>query len=260
MSRFVHVLIALAVIAVPVIGWFIEGWSGATTLAVYWFETVASCLLVSARALLHQRWNPLQGHFQYAAAQASRRSSATSSFVGGFTVISLMFCAVHAVFLGAILLLLHQHGQRRLVDIDWRSLGFACLTVFAFLIVDFTVDLFSLRRWAFWRLEQLANRGISRVIVVHLTLIFGFVAIALTDAPDSFFGVFVVLKTLAALSFVLPQYEPAVAPKWLSNLMNRVPDRAPNAKPGERFEDYWAKDRTQEIARRERNERPWVRP
>lgn len=255
MSRLIHVLIALAVIAVPVIGWFLDGWSGATTLAVYWFETVASCLLVSARALLHQRWTPLQGHFRYTASQANRRSSQVSSFVGGFTVVTMMFCAVHAVFLGALLLLLHQKSQNALIAVDWRTIGYGCLTVFAFLIVDFTVDLFTLRRWSFWQLEQLANRGLSRVIVVQLTLLIGFGAIALTDAPDSFFGVFVVLKTLAALSFVLPQYEPATAPAWLSNLMNRMP----NVKPGERFEDYWAKDIKDEAARRERNERPWVR-
>lgn len=137
----------------------------------------------------------------------------------------------------------------------WRSVGFGCLIVFAFLVVDFTVDLASLRRWSFRRLEQLANRGLSRVIVVHVTLIFGFIAIALTDAPTSFFGVFVVLKTLAALSFVVPQYEPARAPRSLSNLMNRVP----NVHPGERFEDFWAEDRKHEMTRRERNERPWSR-
>ena len=254
MSRVLHILIALSVIAVPVIGWFVGGWSGATTLAVYWFETVASCLLVSARALLHQSWTPLYGHFRYSSAQAGRSRPQRSSFVGGFTVVSMAFCAVHAVFLGAILILLHRNEQSALVDIEWRSVGFGCLLVFGFLIVDFAVDLLSLRRWSFWRLERLANRGLSRVVVVHMTLILGFVAIALTDAPDAFFGVFVVLKTLAALSFVVPQYEPAAAPAWLSTLMNRVP----NVHPGERFEDFWAKDRKDESSRRERNERPWV--
>ena len=41
-----------------------------------------------------------------------------------------------------------------------------------------------------------ANQGISRVAVVHLTLIVGMAGIALTDAPEALFGVFVVLKTL----------------------------------------------------------------
>jgi hypothetical protein len=92
------------------------------------------------------------------------------------------------------------------------------------------------------------------VIVVHLTLIFGFLGVAITNAPDAFFGVFVVLKSMAALSGVVPQYEPAAAPKWLSSIMNRVP----NVHPGKKFEDFWAQDRADERERRERNEQPWV--
>ena len=198
---------------------------------------------------------PRYGHFRYSAPEANGRSSKLSSFVGGFTVVTMAFCAVHAVFLGAILLLLHHKSQSALVDIDWRSVRFGWFLVFAFLSVSFAVDLMSLRRWSFLRLEQLANQGLSRVIVVHMTLMLGFVAIALSGAPDAFFGIFVVLKTLASLSNLLPQYEPATAPAWLSKLMNRVP----NVRPGERFEDYWVEEREDEVARRERNERPWTR-
>lgn len=261
MSRIPHVLAVLAVLAVPFIGWFVEGWSGGTTLAVYWFETVAGCLLVSLRVLLHQRWKPLYGHFGYHASVSYRSSDRTrrrrqfASFVGGFTVTTMAFCAVHAVFLGTAILLLQQNGKGALARIDWDSVATGCLIVFAFLVVDFAVDLLSLRTWSFWRIEQLANRGLSRVIVVHLVIVLGFIGVALTDAPDALFGVFVVLKTMASLSFVLPHYEPATAPAWLSGLMNRVP----NTHPGERFEDFWAEDHADEVARRERNERPWSR-
>mgnify|MGYP007122183580 CR=1 FL=1 len=79
--------------------------------------------------------------------------------------------------------------------------------------------------------------------------------VALTDAPEALFGVFVVLKTLASLSWLLPQWEPATAPVWLSRLMNRVPGKH----PGERFEDFWAKDQEAELQRRKRNEQPWAR-
>jgi ABC-type multidrug transport system fused ATPase/permease subunit len=252
--RFVHPLSLLAVIAVPIVGWFFEDWSGPTTLAVYWFENVAASAFIVARILLHQRWSPRSGHFRYAAPSADRRSSRNSSFVAGFAVTSFAFCAAHAVFLAAIFLLLNRNGEGRLADVDWRSAGFGCLSVLAFLALDFFADLFSLRKWSFWQIEQTAQRGLSRVVVVHLTLIFGFVGIALTDAPSAFFGVFVVLKTLASLSAVLPQWEPATPPKWLSTMMNRVP----NVHPGERFEDFWAEDRADEAQRRERNERAWT--
>lgn len=254
MSRILHVITVAAILAVPFIGWFIDGWSGGTTLAVYWFETIMGCLLTSARILIHQRWTPLYGHFSYKSPNSTRSGTRLASFVGGFTVTTMAFCAVHAVFLGAALLLLDQNSKGDLARVDWRTVGIGCLIVFAFLIVDFAVDLLSLRRWSFWRIEQLANRGLSRVIVVHLVIVLGFIGIALTDAPDALFGVFVVLKTMASLSFVLPQYEPATPPRWLSRLMNTVP----NVHPGERFEDFWAEDRADEIARRERNERPWT--
>ncbi|MCV5263098.1 hypothetical protein OFC55_36110, partial [Escherichia coli] len=74
-------------------------------------------------------------------------------------------------------------------------------------------------------------------MVVHMTLLLGFVGIAATDAPSALFTVFVVLKTMAALSTVIPQWEPERPPRMLTNLMNRMP----NVHPGESFEDFWAK-------------------
>jgi hypothetical protein len=252
--RLAHVLTLLGVIAVPVVGWFVQNWSGATTLAVYWFETLAACTFISARILVHQRWSPRRGHFEYQGPSSGGRSGQIASFVSGFALVSFAFTAAHGVFLGAILFLLNHNGYGQLAVIDWRSVGFGCLTVVLLLAFDFAVDLLTLRQWSFWQLEQVANQALSRVMVVHLTLIIGFIGIAVTNTSDAFFGVFVVLKSLAALSGVVPQWEPAVAPRWLSNIMNR----APNVHPGKKFEDFWAKDRADERARRERNETPWV--
>jgi hypothetical protein len=44
--RLLHSVFQLAVTAVPAAGWFVQNWSAGTTLVVYWFETVAGCLLV----------------------------------------------------------------------------------------------------------------------------------------------------------------------------------------------------------------------
>jgi hypothetical protein len=126
-----------------------------------------------------------------------------------------------------------------------------CLYVLTALAIEFAVDLLGLRRWSFWQIEQTANRSLGRVVVVHLTLVLGMFAAAMTDF-SALFGVFVVLKTLYALSMALPQWEPATAPDWLSRVMNRLP----NVRPGERFEDAWAKDRADEVGRREKNEEP----
>jgi hypothetical protein len=254
MTRFVHLVSLLAVIAVPMVGWFVEDWSGGTTLAVYWFETLVMCFCIFARMVLHRRWTPRRGHFQYAAPSGARRGSQASSFLTGFAISSLAFCMAHGVFLGTVLFLLDRNGERALADVSWRSVGLGCLTVFIFLAVDFLADLPSLRRWSFWQIEQTAHRGLGRISVVHLTIVFGLIGVAVTGAPDALFGVFVVLKSLFALGTALPQWEPAAAPGWLSRVMNGIP----TVHPGRRFEDLWTEDRADEIERRQRNERPWV--
>ena len=253
MTRIVHVLALLVVNAVPVAGWFVEGWSAGTTLVVYWFETVAACIFVSARIVAHQRWSPRRGHVSYLAPKSNRQRSQTS-FLQGFLVTSLVFSAAHGLFLGVILFMLDRNGQGDLAGVDWRSVKLGSLYVLIALAIDFVVDLPGLRQWSFWQIEQTANRSLGRVVVVHLTLVFGMIGAAMTDA-SALFGVFVVLKTLYALSMALPQWDPATAPNWLSRVMNRLP----NVHPGQRFEDTWAKDRADEVERRERNEQPWAR-
>lgn len=249
-SRPWHVTAALGVVAVPLVGWFVGDWSGATTLVVYWFETVAGCLLVAGRAMLHRRWNPRRGHFDY---RAREDRSRRTTFVSGFLLVALSFSAAHAVFLGAVLVLLRQNRVADLATVDWRGVGAGCAAVLAFLVVGFLLDLTSLRRWTFGAVEEMATRGVGRVIVVHVTILVGFVGIALTEASAAFFGTFVVLRSLFALGTVVPQYDPATPPRWLSTLLDRVP----GARPGQRFEDFWARDRAAELARRERNEQPW---
>jgi hypothetical protein len=250
--RIVHLLALLAVNAIPAAGWFVEGWSAGTTLVVYWFENVAVCLFVAARIIVNQRTSPRRGHFRYQAPKSAGRSSQTS-FLNGFLVTSLAFSAAHGVFLGVILFVLDHNGQAGLADVAWRQVRNGCVGMLVILAIEFAVDVPGLRRWTFGQVEQTANRSLGRIAVVHLTLVLGMFGAVMTDA-SALFGVFIVLKTLNALSMALPQWEPASAPKWLSRVMNRLP----NAHPGDEFEDMWAKERADEAERRSRNEQPWT--
>ncbi|MEW5809203.1 MAG: DUF6498-containing protein [Actinomycetota bacterium] len=253
MIRLAQLATLLAVIAVPALGWFTQGWSGATTLVVYWFETALGCALIAVRISLHQRWTPRRGHFRYAAPTNGGTGARGSTFCGGFVITTSVFTAAHGLLLAFILVMLNRTGAGDFAEIVWRQVLQGCLCVAALLVLDTVIDLATLRRWPFWQIEQTAQRGLSRIVVVHLTLVFGMAGAAFTGAPSALFSVFVVLKTLAALSAVLPQYQPAKPPAWLSRFLNRIP----NSHPGERFEDFWAKDRADEHARRERNEQPW---
>ncbi|MCW2559535.1 MAG: hypothetical protein JWP55_3499 [Mycobacterium sp.] len=250
--RSVHLLALLAVNAIPAVGWFVEEWSAGTTLVVYWFENVAVCLFVAARIIANQRFSPRRGHFEYRAPKSAGRGSQTS-FLNGFQMTSLVFSAAHGVFLGVILFMLDHNAQADLAGVVWHQVRNGCVGVLVVLAIEFAVDLPGLRRWTFWQVEQTANRSLGRIAVVHLTLVIGMFGAVMTDA-SALFGVFIVLKTLNALSMALPQWEPTTAPKWLSRVLNRLP----NVHQGEDFEDLWAKERADEAERRSRNEQPWT--
>jgi cytochrome b561 len=253
-NQFAHLVTLVAANGVPAVGWFTQDWSAATTLIVYWFETVAGLLFIYARGVLQQRWNPQRGHFRYEAPQSKGPQGKPGSFIKGFLFINGVFCAAHGVFIAAILLILTHNGNAELVGLDWRSAGIGCLQMLVIVVVDFLVDVPYLRRWPFGLLEQTANRSFGRMAVVHLALILGMFVAAVTDSPARMFGVFVVLKTLYSLSTALPMYEPATPPKWLSRAMNRL-RREPE---GQRFEDMWVKDQAAEVRRRTRNDEVWT--
>ncbi|KXW75539.1 hypothetical protein JL15_21895 [Mycolicibacterium phlei DSM 43071] len=255
----IHAVTLLAANLVPAAGWFVQHWSAGTTLVVYWIENVVTCLFIAVRIVAHRRMRPCRGHFRYLAPITDRKTRRATrsdgSFLRSFAVIAAVFSAGHAIFLGVILGLLNHNGDA-FARVDWRSVTVGCAWLLGFLSADLAVDLIRLRHWPFRRIELEANRGLSRLVVVHLTLIFGMFGVAVTGAPSALFGVFVVLKTLFAVGAVLPQYEPQTPPRWLSGVLNRVP----SARPGETFEDYWAESNAAEEDRRRRNEEPLSRP
>ena len=253
-KRLLQFLAMLGVNAVPALGWFVEGWGGGTTLAIYWFENVAACLFVAARIALHQHWNPLRGHFAHSPREGTKHGRG-QSFLGGFTMISLVFSAAHGFFLAMIILVLTHNGKGDEVEFSLRDMGIGCGNVLVFLTVNFAADLPGLRKWTFLRIEQMAERNLARVIIVHMTIIFGMLGVAMTNATKAFFGVFIALKTMNDLNSVIPQWDPEKPPAWLCSIMNKIP----SAHPGEKFEDFWVKDKAAERARRAANERPYQR-
>lgn len=246
----IQFLTTIAVNAVPALGWFVGGWNAGTMLAIYWFENVAATFFIGARIALHRRMTPLRGHFKYEARKGTERGPA-SPFLSNFLTIALVFSAGHGIFLAAIVLVLSANGHGEEIGLDWGEVGRGCGGVLLFLAVGFFMDLPGLRKRTFFWIEQMADRHLARVIIVHLSIIFGMLAVAMTDATRAFFGVFVGFKTMNDLATVLPQWDPEQPPRWLCRLM----DRMPNAHPGMTFAEFWRKDKADEIERRMKNER-----
>jgi len=252
-----QLLSTLGLNAVPAAGWFVGSWSAGTTLGVYWFENVAASLLIGARIALHRKWNPCRGHTQYQPRDKERRG-AKRSFLEYFLTTSLVFSAAHGFFLGMIILVLTLNGHGAEVGLNFRELATGCGLVLAMLAADFAFDLRGLRAQPFAWIERQADANLGRVVVVHLSLIFGMAAVAFTGANTAFFGVFIVLKTMADLSARLPQWNPDKPPTWLCRIMDRVPNTQSGKAKDKRqtFAEFWVADKADEAARLAANERP----
>jgi hypothetical protein len=99
------------------------------------------------------------------------------------------------------------------------------MAIACFQLIDFAFDLVGLRARPFAWIEQVGNVTFSRVLVTHFTILIGMAVAMFTAVDRHFFGVFIFLKTLLNVSAALPQYQPKTPPRWLSGLMDRVPDR-----------------------------------
>ncbi|HEX8684348.1 MAG TPA: DUF6498-containing protein [Ardenticatenaceae bacterium] len=245
-SRLLHMAQLVLLNGVPAWGVFSEQWSTATALGLYWCENLLATLFIAARIALHSRLTRKRGHYRGQLYQVtstvrteseSRRSTVTKAgtFLGGYLIVAIPFALAHGLFLGVLLFLMFPNlpgGQGR---VEAASLYDGLVAVSLLLVFDFLLDLYDLRQQPFAWVRRMVDFSLSRMIVVHLTIILGMIGFAASGQPRSLFAVFVVLKTMADLSVRLPQYDPEEPPQWLVRLLSRFG-------PEEEFRDYWRKE------------------
>jgi hypothetical protein len=251
-----RILQALGINAVPIFGFFGEGWSPGTALAIYWVESVLVILFMSVRIGLHRRWTQKAGHYRGLAISRSStgkrptRAERGTTLGSGYRSVAIPFTAVHGLFLGLLLFLFlpKEFGPEAGVSLPDLGRGVAGVTLF--LVIGLVTDVVGLRDRSFLWMESSVSRALGRIFVVHLTIIFGMFGAMFFHAPSALFAVFAALKTLVDLGSALPQPEPKLEPpSWLLFL-----DKKPK-KDGETFSENWR--RTELAARklREENER-----
>ncbi len=203
MSRIPRFLQVLGVNAVPVVGVVGAGWTEATALALYWCENLLVIALVALRIWLHRRATGKRGHWEAPPPASSSTSARSGSFLAGFLTPALAFTAGHAIFLGMILFLVLPHNFPEAAGVDPDTLGIGLLVIGVFLLGGFLFDLVGLEHRTFHWIQLLAGRVLGRVVLVHLTIIFGMLGMAWLDGPRGFFIVFAGFKTLADLGSFL---------------------------------------------------------
>jgi len=205
-----RILRALGVSGVPATGYFGAGWSMGTLLLLYWIETILMTMVVSALIVLHRRRTRKAGHWTSSYTVTTTRGgkattrSGDTTFLKGFLSVMVPFTAAHGLFvmMFAFLVFPQEVGPEAGVSFDALRDGLVAIAVF--LLGSLLFDLPGLGERPFRWVESQANRAQGRMLVTHLTIIFGAGAMAAFEAPLAFLAVFVGLKSLVDLGGLLP--------------------------------------------------------
>ncbi|MBM4245887.1 MAG: hypothetical protein FJ148_19125 [Deltaproteobacteria bacterium] len=262
---------AVGVNAVPAGGFFLDGWSPATAIALYWLENLVGGILWALRIGVHARLTRKRGHIldpvetspSRAGSPARRKRPAKQSnadpLAGGdleppprsmhrymvhYGAIALFFTLAQGIFVAIVLFGILKEKP------DWARLEAGATILVGILLAGFLVDLTSLRRWPFLDLKNRAGATLGRVFVMHFTILGGMPLLALLGADAGFFGVFIGLKATVDLAGMLPWSGANAdeAPHWLVRLLGRH---------GPDFARFWREGSVKERRYAERCEMVW---
>jgi hypothetical protein len=251
-----HLLIAIALNAVPLVGVWKFGWSAATVLLLFWLESLLGHAGAMIKIGVHARATHKRGHGAYSAVDGK---SATGSYFAHFSTIAISFTLVHGVFLIALIFMMaHNRPELTQFQVHWDSLKHGGLIVLGLVLLDLAMDLPGLHKRSFFWLETHTGKRLARVLVLHLTIIFGFAALAMSDSPVAFLMVFLLLKTLVDAGTSMSGDHAAIDsgfPEQPPKLLRFIDSKTRNRAPGkESLDAYWARSRAEALARRHRHE------
>lgn len=207
--RWLHALLALAMNAVPVVGVLAYGWSVPTILVLFWLEnvliTVAHCLRIAA----HRRATRRAGHWQHALVY--NRVERPTTLLAAYASMAGIFTFGHGIFvlLFAFLVIPQQGGTGGYFDGGEFLLGARILLLIG--LLDLGLDLPGLRERSYAWIDQATARRMSRVVTLHLGILFGAIAVSMSKAPVAMLMVLLGLKALVDVYAALASGKPGTA-------------------------------------------------
>jgi len=205
-STALRVLVGSIVNGITVYGVFILGWSVATALALYWIENVVTIVLVALLFVLHRAVTQKRGH--------------SRGFLKAFLFQSSTFTFFHGLFLAMFIFKLFpemEHPER----FSWPQFKLGMMMIGGVLLLRFLVDAAMVKNMTFATLRAKAESFMNRVVIVHLTIIFGMIAMVVTGRPRALFAVFAGLKFLLEL---VPVSEPKRSTKEQQAALSQLAD------------------------------------
>ena len=193
-----RVVRALGLGGVPATGYFGAGWSLGTLLLLYWLETILVTLVVAILILRHRSATRKAGHWNTAYSVTTSRGGRTSTrsgkttFLKGFLGVMVPFTAAHGIFVAVFVFLVFPQELGPAAHVSPGALAGGLVAIAAFLLAGLVFDLWGIADRPFSWVERMTHRAQGRMVVTHLTIIFGAGAMALLEAPLGFLVVFVV--------------------------------------------------------------------
>ena len=118
------------------------------------------------------------------------------SFLSEFFTGSMMFAIGHGAFLFVVLAAVVERP-------DFAALKEGAIAIALSHAIAVTIDLFTIQNWPFEKLKDQAGSLMGRAILVQLALIGGTWLMVYRDSKESFFTVFVWLKTASDVAGML---------------------------------------------------------
>ncbi|HEY6895482.1 MAG TPA: DUF6498-containing protein, partial [Rhodanobacteraceae bacterium] len=139
------------------------------------------------------------------------------------------FTLGHGIFVAGIAAIVHQNfPDQPMWEISWAHVLRGALAVAAFLGVELLVDLTRIRGASFAALRDYAQGRLSRIVVLHLAIIFGMLAMAVMHSPMGVLYVLIALKTGSDLLAIAVRGAPKIAdsdqppPAWSMKMADKL--------------------------------------
>jgi len=230
-SRLRAVVLALLINAVPLAGVLYFEWSAINVLVLYWFENLLIGLCTLIRLLMHRRWTRKRGYWRRSNRLGIRINDkpAEMGLIGEYAAGTFGFTLAHGVFVAGIAALVHQnYPDQAMWQLSWDQVLRGALAIAAFLGVELIVDLTRIRGATFAALRDYAQARMSRIVVLHLAIIFGMFAMAMSNSPMGVLYVLIALKTGSDLLGIVLRGAPKVEdsdappPAWTMKMADRL--------------------------------------
>ena len=185
MNTPLRVLLAAVINGITVYGVFFLGWSVATALALYWTENVLTIALLALLFVIHRAATHKRGH--------------SRGFLKAFLGQSIAFTLFHGVFLSIFIFKLFPEMDTP-ERLNWQQFRFGILMIGSVLFLRFLFDAARVKSMPFATLRGKTESFMSRVVVTHMTIIFGMMAMVALGRAKAMFAVFAVIKFVFDIS------------------------------------------------------------